>query len=137
MIDYKIGADPFPPFQYFDKDGNIRGSDYETINNVILKMGKQAEYILDNWDDVEQKLINKEIDIAFQVQKTHEREKKYYFSNLLIPVSLSFITRIKYQIEPIIGMRLTKIQPPALPISCIRRTLTANVGTSKANIKMT
>lgn len=80
---YIVGADPFPPYQYYNAEGVLKGSDYEMVDKVIKKMGATSEYLLEDWDVIEKKLINKEIDIAFQVQKTPEREKKYYFSKLL------------------------------------------------------
>jgi ABC-type amino acid transport substrate-binding protein len=82
MKKYLIGADPFPPYQFYNEIGVLEGSDYRQIDERITKMGAMTEYILDDWSKIEKKLINKEIDIAFQVQKTPEREKLYYFSNL-------------------------------------------------------
>ena len=78
-----IGADPFPPYQYIGNEGNIEGSDYQTIKKVVEEMGYEANFLIDEWSVIENKLILKEIDIAFQVQKTPEREKKYFFSEKL------------------------------------------------------
>ncbi len=79
----KVGADPFPPYQYYDASGELQGSDYETINKILLAMSLEPEYELDDWGEIEKKLIEKKLDVAFQVQKTPEREALYYFSNLL------------------------------------------------------
>lgn len=49
------------------------------------------------------------------------------------PGSPFMITRIKSQIAPINGIRLMNIHPPPLPISCNRRTVTANEGINSAN----
>jgi len=82
MKKYRVGADPFPPYQFYNAIGVLEGSDYRTVDEIITKMGATAEYILDDWSKIEKKIIDKEIDIAFQVQKTSEREKLYYFSDL-------------------------------------------------------
>lgn len=86
-----IGADPFPPYQYIDEDGNIKGSDYDIVNNVVKKLKLKAEYIIDEWSIIERKLNQNEIDAAFQVQKTPEREKRYFFSNKLRDATTSII----------------------------------------------
>lgn len=88
----KVGADPFPPYQYIDEQGIIKGSDYETVNKILVTMGMTASYILDDWSKIEEMLIDRKIDIAFQVQKTPEREKKYLFSNLLRNATTSIIS---------------------------------------------
>lgn len=82
MKKYLVGADPFPPYQFYNEKEALEGSDYRQVDEIIDKLGATAEYILDDWSKIEQKLIDKEIDIAFQVQKTPEREKLYYYSNL-------------------------------------------------------
>lgn len=77
----KVGADPFPPYQYYE-NGELLGTDYEMVNGIINKMGYNSEYILDDWSTIEEMLLDKKIDVAFQVQKTPERLEKYYFSDL-------------------------------------------------------
>lgn len=88
----EIGADPFPPYQYIDENGKVKGSDYETVKSVIDKMEYNANYSIEDWSIIEKRFINKEIDIVFQVQKTPEREKKYHFSKKLRDAVTSIIT---------------------------------------------
>lgn len=78
-----VGADPFPPYQYYDEDGIIRGLDYERVKKAFENAGYKIKIFLDEWQKVEEAIINKKIDAAFQVQLTPEREKRYYFSGLL------------------------------------------------------
>jgi len=87
-----IGADPFPPYQYIDDDGNIQGSDYATVKSIIDKMGYPAKFIIDEWSIIEKKFKEKEIDLVFQVQKTPEREKYFYFSHKLRDAVTSIVT---------------------------------------------
>jgi ABC-type amino acid transport substrate-binding protein len=88
----KVGADPFPPYQYYDDKGVLQGFDYDLIDSVINSMGYSAEYSLDDWSEIEKKLINKEIDVAFQVQKTQEREDMYFFSDLFRSAITTVVT---------------------------------------------
>lgn len=79
----KVGADPFPPYQYVDKDGKIHGLDYELVKKVLEDMGYDAEFIIDDWSKILKMFENKQLDLIFQVQKTPERERKWYFSDKL------------------------------------------------------
>lgn len=92
MKTLRIGADPFPPYQYYDDNGQIQGTDYLTVKAVVEKMGYKAEYIIDDWSKIEKMLIDKEIHMAFQVQKTPEREKLYYFSDKLRDAKTVIVT---------------------------------------------
>lgn len=87
-----IGSDPFPPYQYINEKGEICGSDYDTVKYAIDMMGYDGKYIIDDWSKIEKKLINKEIDIAFQVQKTPEREEIYFFSDKLRDAATIIVT---------------------------------------------
>lgn len=87
-----IGADPFPPYQYYDEAGMLVGSDYEVIDAALKNMGVTPEYVIDDWNAVEEKLLKKEIDAAFQVQETPERVEKYHFSDLLRNAVTTLVT---------------------------------------------
>lgn len=78
-----IGADPFPPYQYYNNDGNVVGTDYEVVIQALKKAGYDFEIILDEWSNIEKMVSNNELDAVFQVQSNDERQKRYYFSNLL------------------------------------------------------
>lgn len=77
-----VGADPFPPYQYYDNNGVVRGSDYDLVKEVFKNAGYEIFVKLDDWSVIENEITNKKIDAAFQVQHSIEREKKYFFSNL-------------------------------------------------------
>lgn len=77
-----VGADPFPPYQYYDKAGNIKGSDYELVKKAFGKIGYEINIVLDEWKKIEDDITNKRIDAAFQVQYSKERQNKYFFSEL-------------------------------------------------------
>jgi hypothetical protein len=53
-----IGADPFPPYQYYDVNGFLQGTDYERIKNADAKSGFELEFIIEDWALVE-KILTK------------------------------------------------------------------------------
>ena len=79
----RIGADPFPPYQYYDAAGLLRGTDYETVRAAGEKAGFHMAFLLDEWGAVEQKMLAGELDAVFQVQKNPQRAARYCFSKLL------------------------------------------------------
>jgi polar amino acid transport system substrate-binding protein len=78
-----IGADPFPPYQYYDSTGILRGTDYERIKIAGEKAGFELEFLIEDWMLIEQKFSQKKLDAVFQLPKTPEREGQYLFSKLL------------------------------------------------------
>lgn len=87
-----VGADPFPPYQDIKIDGTVYGTDYDTVKTVIDKMGFEAQYIIKEWALIEKMFNNKDIDIVFQIQKTPEREKKWYISDKLRDAVTAIVT---------------------------------------------
>jgi len=77
-----IGADPFPPYQYYNENHDVKGSDYEIVKKIFNHAGYKTKVILNEWKKIEELVINKKIDAAFQVQYAIERENKYFFSDL-------------------------------------------------------
>ena len=88
----RIGADPFPPYQYTGPDGALQGSDYDRVRAAGEKAGFAMDFLIDEWGLIEQKMLAGELDAVFQVQKTTEREKKYCFSKLLRKAVTEVIT---------------------------------------------
>lgn len=79
----RIGADPFPPYQFINEKGEVEGIDYEKVTDIIQKAGYEAEVVIDEWSIVEAQFLSGALDALFQVQKSPEREKKFQFSSLL------------------------------------------------------
>ncbi len=88
----RMGADPFPPYQYYGPDGVLRGSDYETVKKAGEAAGFEMDFLLEDWGLVEAKLMAGELDGAFQVQKTPARAEKLHFSKLLRTAATEVIT---------------------------------------------
>lgn len=91
-----IGADPFPPYQYLDANGVVQGTDFELVREAFVRAGYQIEVRLDAWPIVEAAARSGELDAAFQVQRTPERESLYQFSDLLRQATTEVITSNPY-----------------------------------------
>lgn len=78
----KVGADPFPPYQYYLPDGSISGQDYEAVISLFQRVGLVADVVIKDWEVILSELDQGELDAAFQVQDTPDRKKRFYFSDL-------------------------------------------------------
>lgn len=78
-----IGADPFPPYQYYDENGIVHGIDCDTVTAAFEKAGYKIDIELMDWGNVQKKFDEGEFQAVFQVQPNPERLGKYYFSDLL------------------------------------------------------
>lgn len=76
-----IAADPFPPYQYFDENGNIIGTDAEICRNVLTNAGFDVEVMLDDWGKVNEMVAEHTIDAVFQIAPTPARLAKFFFSD--------------------------------------------------------
>ncbi|MDR0841418.1 MAG: transporter substrate-binding domain-containing protein [Christensenellaceae bacterium] len=80
----KVGADYFPPYQYFNDAGKPDGIDYQKVKAVLETMGYEMDILIaDDWGEVQRRFDSLALDVAFQMQPTPERLEKYYFSDLL------------------------------------------------------
>lgn len=79
----RIGADPFPPYQYYDENGVVCGIDCDTVTAAFQEAGYDIEIELLDWAFVQEKLDNGTFQAIFQVQPNPERLAKYCFSDLL------------------------------------------------------
>jgi len=78
----KVGADPFPPYQYYEADGSPEGSDYRQVRKLFEAMGYEISVTIREWSKIQAMMDEGLLDAAFQVQKTPERIAKYAFSEL-------------------------------------------------------
>lgn len=80
MKKIKICADPFPPYQYMNEDGEAEGLDYGLIRDVLCDAGFSTDIKIAPWNEVIGAFERKEYDVLFQVQDTPERREKYFLS---------------------------------------------------------
>jgi len=78
----KVGADPFPPYQYYEADGSPAGSDYRQVRKLFEAMGYEISMTIQEWSEIQAMMDEGLLDAAFQVQKTPERVTQYAFSEL-------------------------------------------------------
>lgn len=90
-----VGADPFPPYQYFLPDGTLTGIDYDKVKAAFDKAGYDIKVTLTTFDQIWRMLDAGEMQAAFQVQPTPEREKRAKFSKLLRNAATEVITNNK------------------------------------------
>lgn len=76
----RLGADPFPPYQYFDENGNVVGTDFDLVSAMFREKGYEVTCMIDDWALVFDKFKAGELDAVFQVQKTPERAAEFAFS---------------------------------------------------------
>jgi len=88
----RVGADPFPPYQYYVEDGSVRGIDFDTVSRAFAAIGREIKVELYDFPIVEKMLRGGEMQAAFQVQPTPEREKIYHFSQLLREAATELVT---------------------------------------------
>lgn len=95
MKQIKVGADPFPPYQYYNAQGQVQGIDYDTVSAAFKAAGYDIEVELHDWPIVEKGLNDGVYSALFQVQPTPERLKTYYFSQLLREAATEVVTSRK------------------------------------------
>ncbi len=79
----KVCADPFPPYQYIDESGRMRGKDYDFVIECLRQAGYSPLVTIAPWSEIYEAFENGEQDVLFQVQDSPERVEKYYFSTIL------------------------------------------------------
>lgn len=83
MKKLKVCADPFPPYQYIDETGRMRGSDYEMVMDRLHRAGYEPEMCIAPWNEIYPDFEAGKQDVLFQAQDSPERLEKFYLSELL------------------------------------------------------
>lgn len=79
----KVCADPFPPYQYVDANGQITGRDYDLVMSRLRAAGYDPEMCIAPWNQIYREFEEGRQDVLFQAQDSPERLEKYYLSKLL------------------------------------------------------
>lgn len=95
----KVGADPFPPYQFETETGSgipsgteIAGMDYEFVKEAFAVGGIEIEVTLKVWPEIEKDYDDGMMRVLFQVQPTEERRKTNLFSGELRKAVTELIT---------------------------------------------
>lgn len=83
MEKIRVCADPFPPYQYIDEDGQMKGSDYTLVMERLKEAGYNPEMKIAPWNEIYPEFENGEQDVLFQAQDSPERLEKFWLSKLL------------------------------------------------------
>lgn len=83
MEKIKVCADFFPPYQYIDEDGKVKGWDYELIADRLRRAGYEPQMWIGPWDDIYEAFERGDQEVLFQAQDSPERLEKFYLSKLL------------------------------------------------------
>lgn len=89
----RVCADPFPPYQYIDDNGDIKGSDYEMVMCRLRAAGYDPKMCIAPWNQIYREFEAGERDVLFQAQDSPERMEKFYFSKLLRYAVTEVITK--------------------------------------------
>lgn len=83
------GADQdFPPWEWVDKDGVLRGFNIDLINQIATSAGLNVRFVHGKWPDIRQRQWAGEIDITAMFM-SEERQTSLAFSD---PIAISFDT---------------------------------------------
>ena len=52
MEKIRVCADPFPPYQYIDEDGQMKGSDYTLVMERLKEAGYNPEMKIAPWNEI-------------------------------------------------------------------------------------
>lgn len=83
MEKIKVCADLFPPYQYIDEEGEIKGRDYEFVANRLRIAGYELEMWIGSWNEIYKAFESGDQEVLFQAQDSPERLEKFYLSKLL------------------------------------------------------
>lgn len=92
MKKLRVCADPFPPYQYYDNNGQIMGSDYSRVKAALEKAGYETEFVIDSWDVIYTAFEAGDMDVLFQAQDSPERIAKFKLSDKLRNADTDILT---------------------------------------------
>lgn len=75
----------------FNEDGIAKGYSVDYMNLLFSKLGIEAKYVTDNWNNLLEKLKNKEIDIVHTMFKNNDK-KEFIYSNPYKQVVIGLFT---------------------------------------------
>jgi polar amino acid transport system substrate-binding protein len=88
-----VGSGGYPPFNYFDEDGNVVGFDVDVGREIAKRLGVELNYVTSDWDGLIEGLRNKRYDgILGSMAITDERLEvvsftdPYYYSGAQLVV---------------------------------------------------
>lgn len=89
-IVYQVDSN-YPPFS-FANEGDLIGFDFALTNIIFPSYQYRLDYSTDTWDNVYQRIVNNEIDLAGVIGVTEERKKDVLYTHTLFNSYVSLFT---------------------------------------------
>ena len=94
----RLVADPYPPYQ-FEENGRIIGVDHDVITESLKIQGITVETSLHSWDECMALMGKRKADGIFQITRTPERARRFYFSERLRTASALFYKKTGFAVK--------------------------------------
>ena len=97
----RIGTEgAYPPFNYIDKDGQLKGFEIDLAKALCEKIGAECEFVVQDWDGIIPGLMAKKYDVIIaSLYITDERREKFDFTQKYYQTPGRFVVRKGTRLE--------------------------------------